>query len=221
MPVVWLWLIVVVGAALGCGVGFGVGPLVRWLIDVTGSAPAPFRIAAKLRTVWAVPVLTLAGTAVGLWVASVAREESPVVTVEADHIAVRKADSGLHLHLVRDRIGALFTDGRDLVVLDRGEAELARVPASDLSNEQLAEACERFDYPWRGTADPREAEFTPWVDGVPDLDEAAHALLRARKHALTDKQSGAAAKALDDLRAAGLTVRDRKGGQQYRRSAPR
>jgi hypothetical protein len=221
MPVVWLWLIVVVGAGLGCGAGFGVGPLVRWLIDLTGSAPAPLRIAAKLRTVWAVPVLTLVGTAAGLWLASVARQESPVVTIEADHVAVHKADSGLHLHLRHERIGAVFTDGRDLVVLDLGQAELARVPAGDLSTEQLAEACGRFGYPWRGTADPREAEFVPWVDGAPGLDEAGHALLRSRKRALADKRPGAAEEALDNLRAAGITVRDRQGVQQYRYTSPR
>jgi hypothetical protein len=142
MPVVWLWLIRIGGAVLGCGAGFGVAPLVSWLMDLTGSAPGPLRLAAQLPTAWAVPVLTVVGAVAGVWVASIARKESPVVTVDGDHIAVHEGGSGLHLR--RDRVGVVFTDGRDLVVLDHGEGD--------------------------GTVDPREAEFVRWVDGSPDLD---------------------------------------------------
>jgi hypothetical protein len=59
-----------------------------------------------------------------------------------------------------------------------------------------------------------------WVDHSPDPYEAAHALLRSRQRALADKRSGAAEEALDALRTMRVTVRDRDGGQQYRR-APR
>ncbi|MFE5324971.1 hypothetical protein ACFRCG_00935 [Embleya sp. NPDC056575] len=215
MPQVWLWLIGVGAALLGFGAGFGVGPLARALLDLTGSAPAPLRLAARLPTVWAVPALTLLGAAIGAWMAAVAYRESPVVTVTADHIAIHVDGAGLQVR--RDRIDAVFTDGRDLVALDAAETELIRVRAGDLSAGHLRDAFARFDYPWRGTTDPREADFTPWVDGTPDLEETAHALLRARKRALTDKHPGAAEQALDDLRAGGLAVRDRKGVQQYRR----
>nr|WP_199433323.1 hypothetical protein [Qaidamihabitans albus] len=39
MPVRWLWLLRIGGAALGFGAGFGVAPLANWLVDLTGSAP--------------------------------------------------------------------------------------------------------------------------------------------------------------------------------------
>ncbi|GCD95004.1 YqeB family protein [Embleya hyalina] len=215
MPQVWLWLIGVGTALLGFGAGFGVGPLVRALLDLTGSAPAPLRLAARLPTAWAVPALTLLGAGIGAWMAVVAHRESPVVTVTAEDITIHVDGAGLLVR--RDRIAAVFTDGRDLVALDAAERELIRVRAGDLSTEHLRDAFARFEYPWRGTTDPREADFTPWVDGTPDLEEAAHALLRTRKRALTDKRPGAAEQALDDLRARGLAVRDRKGAQQYRR----
>ncbi len=216
LPETWLWLVRIGGAALGFGAGFGVAPLVSWLLDLVGGAPGPLRLAAQLPTVWAVPLLTLVGAAAGAWAAAAWRKESPVVTVAGDHITVHEHGSGLHLD--HERIGEVFTDGRDLVVLDADGGELTRVKADELSTGRLRAAFEKFDLPWRGTADPREAEFVRWVDRSPDLDEPVHALLRARKRAMADKRSGAAEEALDGLRVMGVAVRDRDGGQQYRRA---
>ncbi|MET7302995.1 hypothetical protein [Embleya sp. NPDC005575] len=218
MPSVWLWLIGVGTTLLGLGAGFAVAPFVDLLIDLVGSAPGPLRTAARLPTHWAVPTTTVLGAGLGAWMVMDARRESPVVTVAEDHVAIHRDGSGLHVG--RDRIGAVFTDGRDLVALDPSETELARVHASDLPTAHLRDAFARFDYPWRGTTDPRETEFTTWVDGTPDLDEAAHTLLRARKRALTDKRAGAAEEALEGLRGLGIAVRDRKGAQQYRPRRP-
>ncbi|MGC0423288.1 YqeB family protein [Embleya sp. AB8] len=218
MPRVWLWLIGVGTALVGFGAGFGISPLVRQLTDLSGSAPAPLRLAARLPTLWAVPVLTGLGAAVGAWMASVARRESPVVTVTPGHFTIRRDGAGLQVR--RDRVDAVFTDGKDLVALDTAEIELVRIRATDLPTERLRDAFTRFDYPWSGTTDPHEAEFTPWVDGTPDLDDAEHALLRARKHALADKQPGAAEQAREHLRAGGIVVRDRRKTQQYRRCRP-
>ncbi|MEU4766182.1 hypothetical protein AB0H12_23280 [Actinosynnema sp. NPDC023794] len=214
MPATWLWLL-----RLGCAAAFATAPLANWLLDLTGSAPAPLRLAAQLPTAWAVPVLTLLGAATGTWLAATARRESPVVTVRRDHIAVHHDYTALHVP--RDRTNAVFTDGRDLVVLDHDAGELARVRATDLPTGALLEAFERFGYPWRGTTDPHETEFTRWIDGTPDLDPATHTLLRTRHRALADKKAGAAAEALDELRAKGIAVRDRDGAQQYRRRARR
>ncbi|MFI1384153.1 hypothetical protein [Embleya sp. NPDC020886] len=218
MPSVWLWLIGVGATLLGLGAGFAVAPFVDWLIDLVGSAPGPLRLAAKLPTRWAVPIGTVLGAGLGAWAAVAARQESPVLTVAADHLAIHRDGSGLHIP--RDRIATIFTDGRDLVALDPNKSELARVRASDLPTGHLRDAFARFDYPWRGSTDPREAEFSVWIDGTTDLDEAAHTLLRARKRALTDKRAGAAEDALDGLRRLGVAVRDRKGAQQYRPPRP-
>ncbi|MYS85524.1 YqeB family protein [Embleya scabrispora] len=218
MPSVWLWLIGVGTTLLGVGAGFAIAPFVDWSIDLVGSAPGPLRLAARLPTRWAVPTTTVLGAVLGAWMVVDARRESPVVTVAEDHLTIHRNGSGLHVG--RDRIHAVFTDGRDLVALDPSETELARVPATDLPVPHLRDAFAGFDYPWRGTTDPREAEFSTWVDGTPDLDEAAHTLLRTRKRALTDKRAGAAEEALDELRGLGVAVRDRKGAQQYRPRRP-
>ena len=210
----WLWLIRLGGGALGCAVGFGAGPVLEWLLESFGAAPGPLRIVAGLPPAVAVPVLTAVGLGIGVWVAMVARKESPQVTVDGDHISL--LENGSSQHVRRDRVGSVFTDGRDLVVLAGDSGEVARVSARDLSTKALGEALERFGYPWRGTTDPHEPQFTAWSDGTPDLDDTAHRLFRERRNALTDKRTGAAADALDRLREHGLAVRDRDGGQQYR-----
>lgn len=73
-----------------------------------------------------------------------------------------------------------------------------------------------FDYPWAGTKDPREAAFTAWIDRSAELDDSVHALLRARRRALTDKRWGEAEAVREDLAARGVVVRDRGAKQQYR-----
>jgi hypothetical protein len=215
MPEGWLRLLRVGCGLLGFGAGFAVDPLAEWLLDSVGSAPMPLRLAAQLPTPWAVLVLTAVGVGVGIWLAHGARRDSPVVIVGNEHVVVDQAGSGLHVP--RGRVEAVFTDGRDLVVLDHDRGELVRVRATDLPTGELQAAFERFDYPWCGTTDPRDAGFVRWVDGAPDLDGAAHVLLRARKRALADGKPGAAEDALEQLRAMGIAVRDRDGVQQYHR----
>ncbi|HYH29138.1 MAG TPA: hypothetical protein VD903_02035 [Pseudonocardia sp.] len=216
MPEGWLWLLRAGGAALGCALGFAVAPLVRWLVDLTGEAPGPLRLAAQLPTAWAVPVLTVVGAAAGVYLAVVTRRQSPAVIVAPHHLTVRQGTSARQVD--RERVGVAFTDGRDLVLLDRLEHELVRIDATDLPTRRLVSAFEQHGFPWRGSTDPRETEFVRWVDGTPDLDAATHALLRTRKRALDDERTGAAEDALDELRARGVAVRDRGGVQQYRSS---
>lgn len=59
---------------------------------------------------------------------------------------------------------------------------------------------------------PPDGEFTA------DLDDETHALLRARGRALSDKKATTAAELHEQLRERGVVVRDRDGGQQFRRA---
>ena len=199
---------------VGFGLGFVIAPLVRWLLSTIDAAPGPLRILAQLPTGWAVLVTTVIGVGAGIWLAVEARKEALLITVDHDHVEL--SQSGEDRYLNRDRIDAVFRDGKDLVLLDAGTSELARNKASDLSWDRIREAFEQFGYPWRGEADPHEAQFRRWVDGHPDLDATAHDLLRRRARALKDDRSGEAGDALDQLRDRGIVVRDRDGAQQYR-----
>lgn len=218
IPPPWLWGLRLVGVALGIGVAFAVGPVVDWLVTLVGGAPGPLRLVARMPLALAAPVLAAVGALVGTWFGHEWQKENAVVTVGADATVV--THRGESVHIGRDQVAAVFTDGQDLVLLDRAGLPLVRAKADDVLTGQLRSAFERFGYPWRGTRDPHESEYVRWVDRSPDLDEQAHDLLRARHRALADKRPGEAAQALDALRARGLVVRDRAGTQQYRRARP-
>lgn len=216
LPGTWLWAVVLIGAALGLGAAFAVGPLADWMIGLFDGAPGPLRLAAALPLVWAVPVLTLVGGVAGALLAGTWHDENPVIEVGADSVVVHDATGGRHVE--RARIAEVFTDGRELVLRAADGREHVRTRVDSGLAGRLRSAFERHSYPWRGTFDPHEADYTTWVDNGPGLDQSAHALLRTRQRALADDRAGAADEALDELRTLGISVRDRGGeAQQYRK----
>ena len=217
MPEAWPWLFRIAGPVLGAGVGAVVAPVVRWLLERFDAAPGPLRILASLPTLWAVVVCAVLGLGAGLWLASVARKESLTVTVAAGSVTL-DAD-GAAVRLPRDRIDAARRDGRDLVLLDPADGELARRDASDLSWARVRAAFERHGYRWDGTSE-RDDRFRRWVDGDPDLGSDEHELLRSRARALSDERPGTAAELRDRLQGRGVVVRDRASSQEFRRVAP-
>lgn len=219
IPRRWIVGMCITGALLGFGASFVIRPFVDWLLGMAGDAPGPLRLAAGLPQAWAIPVLTLAGLGVGFWIAREWQKENGTISVADEGATVRRA--GNRSYVARDRIGGVFTDGRDLVIVDGRTNELLRVKTDTVLVTRLREAFERFGYPWQGTRDPNEQAFVTWVDGNDLLDPNAHDLLRARQRALADKRFGAADDARDELRVLGIAVRDRNDAQQYRTTAHR
>ncbi|MFD3993477.1 hypothetical protein [Streptomyces sp. NPDC058583] len=215
LPEAWLWVVILVGAGLGVGAAFAVGPVADWMIHLFDGAPGPLRLAAALPLVWAVPVLTLVGALAGAWVAGIWRAENPVVEVGADSIVVHHGGGGRHVE--RAQLAEVFTDGHDLVLRGAGGEEHVRTRVDSGLASRLRSAFEQHGYPWCGTADPYESAYTIWVDNTPGLDERAHALLRKRQRAITDDRTGAADEAREELQARGISVRDRGKAQQYRK----
>jgi hypothetical protein len=215
LPETWLWAVILTGAALGLGAAFALGPLAGRMLGRFDVTPGPLRPAAALPLPWAVPVLTLCGGAAGAWVADSWRKENPVVEVGAGGAVVHDAAGGRHVD--RAGIAEVFTDGRELVLRDADGHEHVRTRVESALAGRLRCAFEQQGYPWRGTVDPYEADYTVRVDNGPGLDERAHALLRTRQRALADDRTGAAAEARDQLRALGVSVRDRGRTQQYRK----
>lgn len=218
MSEIWPWLFRITGPVLGAGGGAVVAPMVRWLTERVDTAPGPLRILASLPTTWAVVVCAVLGLVAGIWLASVARREGLVLTV--DGASVTLDQDGDAVRLPRERIGAVRRDGRDLVLLDPADAELARRRASDLSWVRVRAAFEQHGYRWDGSSD-RDDRFRRWVDGDPDLGVDEHELLRTRARALSDERRGAAAELCDRLRERGVVVRDRASSQEIRRVAAR
>ncbi len=217
MPEAWPWLFRLAGPVIGTGVGAVVAPVVRWLLERFDTAPGPLRILAGLPTPWAVVVCAVLGLGAGLWLASVARKDS--LTVAVDDGSVTLDAHGDAVRLARERVGAARRDGRDLVLLDPRDAELARRDASDLSWARVRAAFERHGYRWDGSSE-RDDRFRRWVDGDPDLGTDEHELLRTRARALSDERRGAAAELRDRLQERGVVVRDRTS-QEIRRVGTR
>lgn len=217
MPSLWLWLLRLGGGAVGLVLGFAVRPFARWAVDTLPVDLGPLELVAAVPQAWLVPILTAVGFAVGSWLAYEARNESLTVTVSDDGLLLEHHD--VERFVPRSSIAALFTDPADLVILDANEREIFRADATDLPVEHLAAALRRHDHPWRGTRDPHEDAYRRWIDGDPDLDPHAHALLLERHRALASDRTAET----EDLHAAlqerGLVVRDRDGRQQVRRLA--
>lgn len=214
IPRPWIVGFCAVGAAVGLGAAFVVGPLVEWLISTADGAPGALRIAARLPLAWAIPVLTLAGAAVGFWITREWRREVGVVKVSASGITIENGRSRQHID--RQRIGGIFTDGKDLVVTDPQTNELSRSKTDAVLAKRQQHAFKGLGYPWLGTSDPYESAWLTWTDGGNSVDARVDNLLRTRQRALTDKRLGAADDARDELRSLGVVVRDRDHTQQYR-----
>lgn len=210
----WAGLFAVLGAAIGFGAAFAVGPVVEWLLGLVDTAPGPLRLASALPLAWAVPILTVAGAVVGWFVYGAWSEEVAEVTVSSTEVRVTSGSATVRL--AREEIVEAFLDREELVVVDARGRELCRAGSDTSVAHRLRDAFERFGYSWAGTSDPREAAFVTWVDRSEDLDEQTHTLLRRRRRALADKRTGTAEELRDELLDLDVVVRDRADSQQYR-----
>ena len=117
----------------------------------------------------------------------------------------------------RGAISAIFADGKDFVVDGAEGRQIVRYKATDISIDAAADALRAHRYPWIGATDPHAHKYSPWIDGNGDsTDDEDHAF-RARRRALEKKDRQEAEAALERLQSFGLVVRDRQGGQEFRR----
>jgi hypothetical protein len=165
IPRSWIIGFCVGGAAVGFGAAFVVGPLVEWLISIADGAPGPLRIAARLPLAWAIPVLTLAGAAVGFWLTREWRKEVSVVTVSASGVTIESGSTRQHVD--RQRIGGIFTDGKDLIVTDSCLAARP-TPCSQSGNRMPSRGSairgRAPQTPTRAPGSPGLMAATPWMD---------------------------------------------------------
>lgn len=204
----------VVGAAVGFALSFLVGPVVAWMLERLDSAPAPLRLVDQLPLIWAAPLLTLVGAVVGWIIFAVWNEEVGRILVDDQKIRIETKRTSADYS--RDEVAQIFLDKDELVLTDEASQELSRTSSDSGLAESLSQAFTTFGYPWAGIGDPLETEFTEWVDRSQNLNEVAHARLRARRRALTDDKAGEAESLREELVAQGIVVRDRGEKQQYR-----
>jgi hypothetical protein len=212
----WRAGIVIGFAALGLLLGWFLPQAVRWALDLPW---VPFQ--GPLRLLDSAPESGLQfgaagiGLLVGGWIGVQAIVESLAVTVTDQQVTLRI--NGVTQAFSRAQIGAVFLDGKQLVLLDPATRELAR-EKPESSAAELAAGFRAHGYPWLD-ADPHLNSYRLWVPDLPGLPAGGNALLSARARALAQKQSKDAAEIRRELGRLGVVVRD-QGTQQSWRKTP-
>lgn len=197
-------------------VGAGVGWLLSELPGWVEGKPVPFGGVFEMLDDLSGPLLTIIlivlGIVAGVLVTLTAYDEVVALTITDTDVEVKVSDKTRAFR--RDQIDAVFTDGKTLVLQARDTSELVRQKA-DHKPARLKAAFEAHRYPWFD-ADPHEADFTRWVDGVPGLGEHANAVLRARQVALDEDKTADIVELLGEAAKLGVVVRTVKKRQYWR-----
>ncbi|WP_328339697.1 YqeB family protein [Micromonospora sp. NBC_00421] len=201
---------------LGAAVG-GLLPLVADWVAGLPWAPVQgwFELVAGLPYRRALVGGVLLGVLAGLLVAHVGTRERLIVTVDRGGARLRR--DGVDRDLPRGSVTAVFTDGRELVLLGPAGAELAR-ERSDLSRRRLRDAFREHGWSWQD-ADPHREAYRRWVAGLPDLPPGADPLLCARQRAVDADRQRDARELRGELARLGVVVRD-EDKRQYWRTVP-
>lgn len=215
-------LVVLWGGAplLGAGLAYGAVRLAGWY---AGLPWAPFQGPAELvddmlaaRGVLGTLVAVVLGAAAGLLLAGHVREDTAVVTVDADRLGVVRR--GATTEVARAEATDVFVDRAALVVLGErdghGPGELAHV-VTELETPRLAAAFRAQGWPWRDE-DPHAGVFRRWVTGDPALPPSADAVLRARSAMLDAGKDDDVADLRRELGRLGVVVRDVGTVQHWR-----
>ncbi|MGI5213753.1 YqeB family protein [Plantactinospora sp. CA-290183] len=202
-------------------IGAAAGGLLRWSVEWLDwvrwkPVRGVVRLVESFDEPWATAGALLLGALAGLAVAVIAAVERLTVTIGDD--GVRLARSGTGRYVERRRIEAVFVDGRQLVLLGAGTAELAR-ESSDLPAQRLREAFLTHGYPCLAGGDPHRDEFRRWVEGAHGLPPGAEPL-RARQRALEKDQKADVAELRAELARLGVVVRDERKRQYWRPGGP-
>ncbi|MDG4792931.1 hypothetical protein [Micromonospora sp. WMMD1082] len=207
-----LWVgIPVLGAAAGGLLAAGAG----WVVGLPW-APMQglFRLVDGLPEGYALAGGVGVGVLAGLVIAAVGTAEAVHVTVDGTRVRLRVGSSEREVGRAQTR--AVFADGKDLVLLDADDGELAR-QRSDLPADQLAGAFREHGWPWV-EADPHRAAYRRWVPDLPGLPAGADALLRARQEALERDRGDETRELRAELARYGVVLRDEGKRQHFRLS---
>ena len=205
----------------GAGAGWLLKAVTGWVVSLPWAPlQGPFLLLDRLIASFGEPQATIgvlaAGAVAGLAIAFIAEQESLAVVFSGDRITIKRGETLREIE--RASVGAVFLDGRQLVLLGRSGEELAR-ENSDLDAGRLREAFLTHGFRWLADGDPYEDEYRLWVEHTPDLPPGADALLKARKKALDRGEEGKedAAELRSELARLGVVVREEKKRQYWRR----
>lgn len=208
--------IIVVFPLVGLLLGVGLQPLAEW---ASGVDTLPFGrisdVVATLDPWWAKAALAGVGLLAGAAFSAYALLETVTVTVTPGRLTLKRGDKVSSFE--HGSVDTVFVDGKQVVVLDRHTAELAREPFEG-DAQLLADSLRTFGYPW-SDEDPHATAYRRWIDGAPELTDAEHFVLRTRANALSDDDKDEAADLRTELARIGLVVRDEGNRQYWRRTS--
>jgi hypothetical protein len=174
-----------VGAAAGWGLKLAAGWIttLRWF-----PFQGVFELVTDIPEPWATLAALAVGAVAGFVFALFWASEMMSVEVSPSRITLHKDDRTFGFG--REEVESAFADGKQLVLLSPGGAELAR-ETSDLSRARL------------------ERAFT-------ELPADVNALFTARRKAIAKYENAEAAELAREIRKRGVSVRDEKKRQYYR-----
>ena len=218
----WIRALVWIGLPLlGAGAGWLLKAITGWVVSLSWAPlQGPFRLVDEILTSVGEPWATFGSLAVGavagLVLAFIAQQETLTVAIAHDRVTTKRGESTRTFD--RAAVGAVFLDGKELVILGRGRDELAR-EASDLGADGLRDAFLVHGYSWLADGDPFKEDYRLWVEDTPDLPPGANALLKARARALGQGDDGKrdALELRAELARLGVVVREEKKRQYWRR----
>ena len=103
-------------------------------------------------------------------------------------------------------IGAVFLDGKELVLLDRHFRELLR-DTDHAPAPALAAGFRAHGYPWQYGDPQTRGRYHRWLSDFPELPPRVHALLATRQAALERKDHKDAARLAEEVAQLGYVLR--------------
>lgn len=212
----WEFALVWFGFPLaGAAVGWFAQPLAQWALGLDWvPMQGPLELVESIPEPLGRIVLVTAGLIAGVAVSLSA--EGELLRVAVSDRRIRLSQDGDTRELDRGSVTAVFMDGKDLVILGPGTAELAR-RRNDRDAGRLGRAFTAHGYPWRADGDPHHDEYRRWVPDTPDLPGAVNAVLRAREGALERDDAEDVAELRSELGHLGFVIRDDGTRQHWRR----
>jgi hypothetical protein len=200
--------------AIGAAVVWGLKLAASWIAGLSWFPfQGVFRLVTDIPEPWATIGAVVLGVGAGFVFALIWAADMLSVEVSHDRVALRKGDRSSEF--TSGQVESAFAEGKQLVLLAPGGAELAR-ESSDLGAAKLRAAFEAQGYRWRDV-DPFADDFRLWVEHTPELPPDVNALLAARRKAIDKYEHDEAAELAREIRRRGVYVKDTKKRQYYRR----
>lgn len=171
----------------------------------------PLKLINSINGGWLNIVLAILGLIAGLVLAGIAIHETLIATITDKEVQLDK--DGHQQTIARKDVDMIFLDGKQLIILGKSGAELAR-EKTDESLKNIRAGFEKHDYPWSSEGDPFKDVYRRWVPDTPDISPSANAVMKAREKALQEKNTGDIKELRSELAKLGIVVRD-EGTRQY------